>query len=473
MLLGLLMLTAAVACPPAHAEVRLPSLFDDDMVLQRGEAVPIWGWEAPGTEVTVVFRGQRKQATANASGYWKVALDEMQAGGSFTMTVAGQDTVRLSGVLVGEVWIASGQSNMWWPLRDTERGEEAIATAGDHPQVRLFEVAHRTAQTPQRNVHGVWKESTSATVAEFSAIGYFFARRLQEELGVPVGIVSSNWGGTPVEAWMPRDALAATTEGQLLLTYWQGRSDLSKNEAAGLYNGMIAPLIPYALRGMLWYQGESNVERAWQYRTLFPRMIESWRRTWGQGSFPFYFVQIAPYSGYGTAEAAAELRAAQLGTLLSVPNTGMAVTMDIGNPQDIHPRNKRDVARRLVRWVRAKTYGHDDVVYSGPIYESMEVEGDTIRIHFDHVGSGLRVQGDSLTHFTIAGEGGPFHEATAAVDGRTVVVHSRTVEEPVAVRYAWSNDAEPNLFNAAGLPASPFRTDQRPAVTGDRHVPSR
>ncbi len=460
-------LTPIIACfvflvglsAAAEAAVRLPAVFGDNMVLQRGRPLPVWGWAEPGKEVSVSIAGQTKTAKTDQNGRWKLTLDELKSGRPLTMTVkdSSGSTLAFENVMVGEVWVCSGQSNMAWPLHAAENGEREVARA-DHPHIRLFYVPEVKAHYPIKNVANRWLVCTPENVSKadrggFSAVAYFFCRRLHKELGVPVGLIQAAWGGTPAEYWTSRETLLADPALRPLV---RGR------DSSSLFNGMIAPLIPYAIRGAIWYQGEANVGRAHQYRELFPAMIADWRSAWGQGNFPFGFVQLAPYNYAKRHDpvACAELRDAQLMTLKSVPNTGMAVTMDIGDPEDIHPRNKLDVGGRLALWALAKVHGRD-CVYSGPIYKSMAVEGDKIRLRFDHVDGGLAASdGKPLRDFTIAGADEKFVPAQAEIDGDTIVVRSDKVTRPAAVRYAWRDDAVPNLSNQAGLPASPFRTDQ-------------
>ncbi|MBN1393663.1 MAG: sialate O-acetylesterase [Pirellulales bacterium] len=448
---------------PAAAAVRMPAVFDDNMVLQRGRPAPVWGWAAPGEEVVVSIAGQTHIARADEDGKWKVALQELELARPTNMTVKGSSgtTLVFNNVAVGEVWLCSGQSNMVWGLAAAENGKQTVADA-EQPNLRLFFVPETKTVVPAANVDGRWLPCTPSNIVKtgrgsFSAVAYYFGRQLQRELGVPVGLIQSAWGGTPAEFWTSRDTLARDPALKPLL---------HNPDSALLYNGMIAPLIPYAIRGAVWYQGESNVSRAHQYRKLFPAMIANWRNDWGQGDFPFGFVQLAPFRyGGQNPENCAELREAQLMTLKNVPNTGMAVTMDIGNVKDIHPRNKLDVGKRLALWALSTVYGRD-AVYSGPIYKSMAVEGNKIRLRFEHVDGGLAASdGKPLRDFTIAGSDRKFIPATAEIDGDSIVVHSDGVSQPLAVRYAWRDDAVPNLANKAGLPASPFRTDQWKGVT--------
>jgi len=400
---------------------------------------------------------------ASPEGKWEVILEPVAAGGPHELIIAGTNKIQLSNILVGEVWIGSGQSNMQWDVQRSMNPEEEIAAA-NWPKIRLFTVTRTIAQAPQEDCDGTWKVCSPETIADFSAVLYFFGRKLHQELGVPVGLINSSWGGTVAEAWTSREALEGDPDFQPILERAATFNPKNPNQAAVLFNGMIHPLLPLRIRGVIWYQGESNVSRAAQYQKLFPVLIQDWRKRWGMGELPFYFVQLAPFR-YKNADPrnCAELREAQRLTL-SLPNTGMAVTTDIGDVNDIHPRNKQEVGRRLALWALAKTYGQD-VVYSGPLYRAAKIEGNRIRIEFDHVDGGLVAKGGELTHFQIAGADGEYRLASAVIDGETVVVHSPEVTQPVAVRFGWSDDAEPNLFNAAGLPASPFRTDDFPLIT--------
>ncbi len=412
----------------ATAAVRLPAVIGDNMVLQRGQPVPIWGWAGKGEEVTVAVAGQSLATKADDQGYWKVVLAKLDVGQPLEMTVNDSSGSRLvlKNILVGEVWVCSGQSNMELP-QCACKNAQAEAAAAQYPKIHLFTVMKTNAPQPQIDCIGKWVECSPATVGGFSAAAYYFGRDLFQKLGVPVGLIHTSWGGTPAQFWTSNRVLEANPALRPLVP-----------GGSGLYNGMIAPLIPYAIRGAIWYQGESNIGGAFQYRTLFPAMIANWRADWGQGDFPFGFVQIAPFF-YGGQDPAlcAELREAQLLTLKASPNTGMAVTMDIGEVKDIHPKNKQDVGKRLALWALAKVYGQT-LVYSGPIYKSMAVEGRKIRLQFDHVGGGLiSSDGKPLVEFTIAGGDQKFVPATAEIDGCSIVVHSDQIAEPVAVRYAW------------------------------------
>ena len=466
----------------ARADVRLPSVFGDHMVLQQKTEAAVWGWADPGEEVTVTLGEAKATAKANGEGKWLAKVATPAAGGPHELVVKGKNEVKLADVLVGEVWIASGQSNMEWSVMQSSNAADEIKAA-NHPQIRMIKVGRNPSPEPQDDFKFVpnpagatsgWAICTPETVPNFSAVGYFFARKLNQELGVPVGIISSNWGGTIAEAWTSRETLASDPEWYgPILERGKDFKPGNPNQPSVLYNSMIKPLVPYAIRGAIWYQGESNVGRAEQYAKLFPAMIADWRRSFGQGEFPFLFVQLAPYQydrqNKTNTGQLAELWEAQLNTLDASPNTGMAVTTDIATITDIHPPNKQDVGLRLALWALATTYGKKDLVYSGPLYDGMAVEDARIRIKFKHTGGGLVAQSDKpLSHFQIAGEDQKFVPAKAEIDGEAVVVSSPEVPKPVAVRFAWEDTAEPNLFNKAGLPASPFRTDSFPMVTAGR-----
>ena len=497
-----LILTAAAI---SYADVKLPAVISDNMVLQQKTNATIWGWADPGEKIKVKASWRwlfRSSTTADKDGKWELKLKTPKAGGPYDITIKANNTIELENVLIGEVWVCSGQSNMQWTMKGTENPDKDIASA-DKPNIRLFTVERIIAEEPKDDCNGNWSACTPETVAEFSAVGYFFGKHLADELDIPIGLISTNWDGTLAEAWTRKEILESDADFAPILQrqeqweaglpealkkyekdmeVWKVKAEKAKakgkraprkprkptkrnsNSPSSLYNAMIAPIIPYAIKGAIWYQGESNVSRAYQYRKLFPAMITNWRKDWKQGDFPFYYVQIAPFK-YGEKRASQELREAQRLTLL-LRNTGMAVTMDIGNPENIHPKNKLDVGRRLALWALAKDYGKKDIVYSGPIYKSMEVEGDKIRLSFDHTGSGLKTRdGKEVSHLTIAAEDQNFVPAKATIDGKTIIVSSEDVKKPAAVRYAWSNTAEPNLANKEGLPASSFRTDNWPGIT--------
>lgn len=627
------------------ADVKLPAIFGDHMVLQQKKTVAVWGWAEPGEKIKVKGDWQWFAASTKAGkdGKWKVKIRTPKAGGPHTLTITGNNEIILNDILMGEVWICSGQSNMEWRMNmlGTDRGADDIAAA-DHPQIRLFTVKKTLATDPLEDVEGTWQICSSQTVENFSAVGYYFGKNLNQALDAPIGLISTNWGGTVAEAWTSKDTLmqfdrfkqqlaqlsssdmtaAQEAYGQALQNWenkvaakdpgmqenwfkpdfddsswnemelpalWTGTelettdgivwfrrttnlppswarhdmelhlgpiddiatvwfnginlgttfgydkpriyqvpasvsrigknsivvrvadtgyeggfsgkeedmrigprgadiktcatvaktwkykvaskksppaapvdsSKFNQNSPTALYNAMIAPLIPFRIAGAIWYQGESNCYDPILYRTLFPAMITDWRQQWNQGKFPFYYVQIAPYQ-YNANTYSQALREAQMMTLDTAKNVGMAVTMDIAEEKDIHPRNKHDVGDRLARWALAKTYAQKNITYSGPLYQSMKVEGDTIRILFDHVDGGLVAKDGKLTDFMIAGEDKKFVPAEAVIDGDTILISSNAIKAPVAVRYGWSNWVDGSLFNGAGLPASSFRTDDWP-----------
>lgn len=643
--IGLLILIYFLSLQNLSAEVRLPHIFGSDMVLQREKPVNIWGWADTGEKITIAFNDQKVKVKADKNGKWSAALKPMEAGGPFNMSIKGKNEITLDNILLGDVWICSGQSNMEWIVANSNNAEEEIINA-NYPEIRLYKVPKNLKFKPVEDVESKWKECTPDNVRNFSAVGYFFGRYVHNETGVPIGLINTSWGGTVVETWISKESIASVgdfdekleqmknfipeeIEAQMKKKFeelkakigdakgiidgeavwadpeldesdwltmelpglWEqkGLSDLDgiiwfrrefvlsekevqkgvvlklgpiddsditwvngyevgrmtdkydihrkymvspdklkvgrnivvvrveDNGGGGgmygsprdfmvetseksiplegewkyrisadklsikinasspnsfptlLYNGMIKPLVPYTLTGAIWYQGESNASRAYQYRTLFPLLIKDWRKQWNQGDFPFLFVQLANFREPAEVpkdDAWAELREAQSMTL-SLPNTGMAVTIDIGEADDIHPRNKQEVGRRLGLAARKIAYG-EDIVYSGPMYKSMTIEGDKIRLALDHVGSGLKIKDKYgyLKGFAIAGEDKQFKWAKAYLDGNTVVVYNKEIKDPVAVRYAWgTNPDDANLYNEEGLPASPFRTDDWKGMT--------
>ena len=477
----------ALCCgPAAWSEVRLPGLISSSMVLQQGRPVRIWGWADNGETVAVRFQNQAA-VTAGKDGRWEVWLGPLEPGGPFTL---GVNSVELSDVLVGEVWVCSGQSNMEWPLSAVEESDRHIAAAGQ-PQIRLFSVPHVQADQPRDDIEAKWEACTPETAREFSAVGYFFGRDLHQARGVPIGLIDSSWGGTPAEAWTRRQVLAEDPELRQLFA-WCSQRDAEYEQAlveyaalaaqaeregkerpgqpwrpwqpSVLYNGMIAPLLPYAIRGVIWYQGESNADRAEQYRRLFPAMIQNWRTDWRLGDFPFLAVQLAPFyeiQPNPTDTNWARLREAQLLATRLLPRVGLAVITDVGDPKDIHPRRKEPVGARLALAARTIAYG-EPVTSSGPICDWMEISGDRARLHFQHADDGLVAGGEPLAGFAVAGPDRRFVWANAAIESDTVVVWHESVPNPVAVRYGWADYPTGNLWNKAGLPASPFRTDSFP-----------
>ena len=488
---------AVVASASLQADVRLHGLFTDNMVLQRGRPIPVWGWADDGEKVTVEFRGTKRSATAR-DGHWMVRLPLQQPGGPDTLVVRGKNEIELKNVLVGEVWIASGQSNMEWPVRASYDATNTMAAA-THPNIRLYTVPKLKAERPVEDVKAAWLECTPETIPGFSAVAYFFGVDLQEALDVPVGLIHTSWGGSPAEVWMRNEVLASNPRyaKEILEPHpaqWQRfQDDLAKweKEAAELktqgkqpsrakprgpwrpgelYNGMIAPLIPYAFRGAIWYQGESNAGRADQYRTLFPDMIRNWRRDWGQGDFTFLAVQLAPFTKIlpePKDSTWAELREAQLIATRVLPKVGLAVITDVGEQNDIHPRKKQPVGARLALAARHLAYG-EKIVWSGPEYDSLEIKDGEAILRFRHRGGGLVERGGDLRGFSIAGADRRFVWAKARIDGDRVIVCSPEVPQPVAVRYGWADYPVVNLWNVDGLPATPFRTDDFPMITAPK-----
>jgi len=439
----------------ARADVKLPSVLAAHMVLQQGMPVPVWGWAEPGEAVTVTFAGQTKTAKADDAGNWRVTLDKLRASAEpRTMTVKGKNEITLEDILVGEVWIASGQSNMErWVCVTKDAGKEIAEAA--YPNIRLFLVPHVVSSEPQKDVAATWVACNSETIQKFSAVAYYFGREIHREGKVPVGLIATSRTMTRIEPWMPEPPDPVKPP-------WDPIKGDYQNPCV-LYNGMVHPLIPFAFRGALWYQGESNVlqKDGMEYLDKQKALIEGWRKAWGQGDFPFYFVQIAPLGRWYEQGELPALWEAQTATL-AVPNTGMVVIHDTvgGDINNIHPADKQTVGKRLSLWALAKVYGRD-ITYSGPLYKDMKIDGDKIRLMFDHAGGGLVASdGQPLTHFTIAGDDKNFVPAKAEVEGSQIVVSAEGVAAPKAVRFAWEKSARPNLANKEGLPASPFRTDK-------------
>ncbi|MEM8891137.1 MAG: sialate O-acetylesterase [Bacteroidota bacterium] len=443
-----------------QAKIWTPSVISDHMVLQRNSTAKLWGWSTNTNEELKIFTSwdEKETATKVDQGYWEVELATPEAGGPYEISIIGHENLSFKNIMIGEVWICSGQSNMeWTPLMGLDNAEEEIAAA-NFPNIRFFTAPKRKSDHPQDDIPAEWAECSPETMKNFSSVAYFFGRKLHKNLEVPIGLINTNWGGTNVEVWIPQDrfvkdeALVRAAEKIRRVPWWP-------EEVGVCYNAMIHPFIKFNIAGAIWYQGESNRVNAFSYYKSFPLMIESWRDLWDK-EFPFYFAQIAPFNYKSKLNIdAAVVRDAQLYTMLNVPNTGMAVTNDIGNLADIHPQNKQDVGKRLALWALAKTYGRTDVTFSGPIYSSMEIRKNSIVLSFDHVGGGLMKKGDELKEFYIAGKDKVFHKAEARIKGDKIWVSSSKVNSPHAVRFAFSNKAEPNLFNRAGLPASAFRTD--------------
>lgn len=487
----------------AQADVKLPRVFSSNMVLQREMKVPVWGTADDGEEVTVTFQGQTLTTKAEG-GKWRVNLEPLKASKDpATLTVSGKNKVEFQNVLVGEVWVCSGQSNMEWSLLNTDNSEEVIS-ASTNPMIRLFVVQHQISETPAEDVKAQWQwvQAMPDSVRYFTAVGYFFGREIELTQDVPVGLIQSAWGGTPAEAWTPeasleeipewankiknfygpiaakRDEIAAKYKQQV--SDWQEASKKAKAEGkqapnypnapmapglsphwpSGLYNGMIYPIQPFAIRGVIWYQGESNAGDPIWYETLFPAMITSWRKTWGEGDFPFYFVQLAPFwAGNNEGTNYAGLRDSQRRTL-ELPNTAMAVITDtVTDVKDIHPRRKKDVGERLALAARQNVHG-EKIAGTSPMFSGLTIDGNKAIVSFDTVGGGLEAKDGELKGFTIAGADKVFHPATAVIEGDKVVVSSPAVAQPEAVRFGYKNVPEVNLFTKEGLPVSPFRSEK-------------
>jgi sialate O-acetylesterase len=506
--------------------VALPSVFSDHMVLQCDKRVPVWGWAEPGEHVVVAIAGQTHEATADPQGKWQLKLDPIPVTHEpLTMVVEASNRIELQDVLAGEVWVCSGQSNMQWSVDVSWNADLAILGA-KHPQIRLLTVENAGVQKPIEDFEGQWQVCSPETVPGFSAVGYYFGQQLHEILDVPIGLIDNAWGGSSCEAWVQRELFDQHPDlyGPLMqrwtdkenqtdakepyeayeagLLEWQQRAIAAKQKGepvpsqpprpntdmitqhrpGNLFNGRVAPIVPFAIRGVIWYQGESNASRAYQYRHLFPLTIQNWRNAWQQGDFPFYWVQLADFRAEHEEPSEsdwAELREAQTMAQDQLANTGEAVIIDIGEAADIHPRNKREVGNRLARLALAQDYGVD-MAHRSPRYDSMEVSGGKATLSFKHLGDGLRtVDKQELQGFTIAGADQKWHRAQArfpaneAGEGGTrpdrtkVVVWSDAVTAPVAVRYAWADNPVCNLYSTEGLPLTPFRTDDWPGVTSE------
>jgi len=483
----------------ASADVRLPAIISDHMVLQREAAAPLWGWADPGESVTVTMAGQTQTATADAAGKWMVKLTDLPVGDPATLTVAGKNTLEIKDVLVGEVWLGSGQSNMAMTVNRAKDYEQEQAAA-NLPKIRQFKEASSYAKEPQTECHGTWEICSPESVGGFSATLYFFGRELHRELGVPVGLINSSVGGTPIEAWIDASAQraaeplkpylqvmenlrAAAKAPELRVRYekalakWEAEKALprdpqkprsrkpedpvlmaeKKNNMGGLYNGKIAPLIPYGIRGVTWYQGEANStpEKSAYYDELLTLLVTDWRAKWGS-ELPFAWVQLA-----GLDRPGADWSIVREGMLktLALPGTGMAVAADIGEANDIHPKNKQEVGKRLSLWALGTVYHKSVPATSGPLPVGHEIRSGEIVLRFTHTEGGLKAKGDTLTGFSIAGEDGQWKPAQARIEGETVIVSHPEITGPKAARYSWEGFSDANLCNGAGLPASPFRTD--------------
>lgn len=481
-----------------QGQVKLPALVSDNMVLQQNAKVNLWGWASPNEKINIRLGWQNTpiEIAANSEGNWKVTLDTPQGSEtSYSIQIEGSNKIVLNNILIGEVWICSGQSNMFFPVGKEEgtwktgvKNYEQEVVNANYPTIRVFTVLTNASPKPLDNVTGSWAACSPNTIKTFSAVAYFFGRDLYQKLKIPIGLISSSWGGTKAEAWTSQPVLEGNTDflpileedakneklyQEKLEKYYldlkneriANNNDLSKTELKKpkkeanktsyvLYNAMLHPLINYTMKGVIWYQGESNSGKAKLYQTLFPAMVENWRNDWKQGDFPFYYVQIAPHKGQTP-----EIREAQLLSLKKITNSGMVVTTDVGDANNIHPIDKQTVGHRLALIAMAKTYNEKKLVYSGPIYNHMKIKKGCVQLFFDYTESGFKKTGEALKEFEIAGEDKIFYPADAKIEGKTVIVSSEKVKNPIAVRFGWKPIPEPNLFNAENLPASPFRTD--------------
>jgi sialate O-acetylesterase len=479
------------------AQVKLPALVSDNMVLQQNAKVNLWGWASPNERINIQLGWQNNsiETVANSTGDWKVTVDTPQGSErAYSITISASNKIVLNNILIGEVWICSGQSNMYFPVGKEEgtwktgvkNYEEEIVKA-NFPNIRLFTVLTNASPKPLDDVVGRWTACSPETIKTFSAVAYFYGRELYQKLKIPIGLISTSWGGTKAEAWTSQNVLEDNPEFLTILeedakneklyqekleTYYLNlrnekkannntlKTELKKPKKEAnktsyvLYNAMLHPLIDYTMKGVIWYQGESNSGKAQLYQTLFPAMVKNWRDDWKQGDFPFYYVQITHHKGQTP-----EIREAQLLSLKTIPNSGMAVTTDVGDANNIHPIDKQTVGHRLALIALAKTYNEERLLYSGPIYDHMKISKDKIQLFFDYTDSGFKKTAGDLKEFEIAGNDKIYYPAVAKIVGKTIVVSSEKVKNPKSVRFAWKAVPEPNLFNAENLPASPFRTD--------------
>jgi sialate O-acetylesterase len=495
-----ILLASAAAAP---AEITLPSIISDNMVLQADTDAPLWGKAEPNSTITISCSWNHKtvKTTADWQGKWSAKIKTPKKGEKLSITLAnGKETKTISNILIGDVWLCSGQSNMELKLKASADADSELPNA-NLPSIRLFSVEGTPSEIPLYDCKGKWVECSSVTAADFSAVGYYFGKEIHQKIKIPIGLIDSSSGGSTAQAWMSKQTLQNDPilnkflvddanhqahkefyEKQYAPAYRKWRDDVMKAVAEHkpapkqpilpneirvkyrpclVYNAMIHPIVPFAIKGVIWYQGESNRESSNVYDKLFQTLITSWRSEWKQGDFPFYYVQLPAYGKIDPNNARWVLiRQAQLKTLDAVPNTGMAVTIDVGEPNDIHPKNKKPVGHRLALWALAKTYGVKDIIYSGPLYNSMKIESDKIKISFKYAKSGLKTpNNEPLKGFTIAGEDGIFVDANAKIEGSNVVVWSEQIKKPKNVRYGWADWIICNLYNNADLPASPFTTE--------------
>lgn len=451
----------------AYADIRLPGVMSDNMVLQQNSRVNLWGWSAPDEKIVVTtsWNSRVDSVTATGDARWKITVPTPAAGGPYTIILKGYNTIELKNIMIGEVWVCSGQSNMEWSYWNGLPQIEEDLPNSANSNIRFFNIPKTTSLYPQDNCAATWQECNPETLKGFSAVGYYFGRQLQKELNVPIGLVNANWGGTPAEVWTPEESIennpvlkeAAKKIGEA--RWWP-------NLPGRAYNAMIAPITSFNIAGVIWYQGESNAGTASTYDELMRTMIGNWRSEWKK-EFPFYYVQIAPYT-YGNKNVGALLRESQTKTM-TYPHTGMVVITDlVDNVKDIHPKNKRDVGKRLAAWALSETYEREGITYKSPTYKEMAVTKNRAVVYFNDVPGGLKLKdGDKqATEFYIAGSDQNFYPADVKIEGDHVILSNKLVKAPVAVRFGFSNTAMPNLFSKEGLPVVPFRTDNWPVDTG-------
>ena len=480
-----------------YARVALPNLFSNNMVLQRELRIPVWGNSTPGEKITVTMGNNMSETTADYGGRWEVKLKPMKAGGPYTLKVSGENVVEFSNVLIGDVWICAGQSNMELPVRRSNNSVKEIANA-NHPGIRLFTLDHAAnADSTRDNVKGQWSQCSPATIGGFTAVGYYFGRTVEREINIPVGLINIGWNATRIEAWTSGEALKCLESGikevaayessapqddlKAMKNYTEKLNEykvaVSKGNATieaperprparrvpssvgSLYNYMVHPLMHARIKGVIWYQGEANAknaENAIEYRKQLPNMIKNWRNDWGQGNFPFIFVQLPNFQSTGFWPL---MRESMLKTYLSDKTTGMAVTIDIGHKTDIHPSDKQNVGYRLGLQALDIAYKRKNMVSQGPVFKSVKIKNGEAVLSFDHIGSGLKTKQNELIGFKIAGNDHQFYEAKATILDHKVIVSSSKVSAPVAVRYGWEDYPDCSLYNMENLPASPFRTD--------------
>jgi sialate O-acetylesterase len=443
----------------ASAKIVLPSVFSDNMVLQQNSEVAIWGWGDAGENLKIVATwntADTVKVKAGNDAKWTTNLKTIAAGGPYSIQIFGSSNIELKNVMLGEVWICSGQSNMEWSVNmGIQNGEEEAAKA-NHPNIRIFHVQKIGADYPQQTCNATWTVCSPETMRSTSAVGYFFARELQQKLNVPVGIIVSAWGGTPAEVWIEKSRIENNEE--LYKNRYTEKYDWWPGEPGVCYNSMIAPVVPFGIAGAIWYQGESNCVNHKIYDSLMQTLIENWRSDFKK-EFPFYFVQIAPYN-YGENGTSEFVREQQAKTEKMIPNTGMVVVADlVDNIKDIHPQNKLDVGKRLANFALAETYKQKVGAYKSPAFQSMQVAGNEIRLSFENVITGLKSTGNVPSQFLVAGADKKFVPASAKIDGKTILVSSKEITNPVAVRFCFDDTSMPDVFSSEGLPLAPFRTD--------------